>query len=269
MPTLYWSDDDGALQVVKLDVATSEEYADTLTVTDHPVEQGANVVDHAREDPERITVEGLVTNAPHQGNLTEDDEHEVQNETLKFEAMGPPGTQTIELDIPGNPIQVTPSGLIQAAVGAVVSLLTGGQDNKATAWDVPKSSRVSTTAQVLKTSDRKNRGRLVYEKLLSAQKGRFLVTVQAGMREYFDMLLERIALPRGLEDGTSARFQLDLRRLRVAESETVQSPEPTEARGATTKSRGSQHAGIDPNGDKKNEKRKSLLKSGADSALGP
>lgn len=269
MPLFQWYDEARRLVIVKLDATTSEEYQDTVTITDHPVEQGANVVDHARDEPERITVEGLVTNVPHLGNTNEADRYaySTENEPITVRGMSDPGTQSIELDVPPSPLQLTPSGLIQAGVGALVGLVTGGPSYRATVWDTPERITKSTPAQVFTTTNKENRARIAYEKLLAAQRGRFLITVQAGMREYFGMLIERIAVPRSPDDGTSMRFQIDLRRLRVAKSETVLSPEPAEVRGTPSKNLGSQHAKKDPNGEKK-KKAASLLFQGGKGLAG-
>ena len=86
----------------------------------------------------------------------------------------------------------------------------------------------------------RNRIRDVYDLLLKAQSRRLLVSVQARYREHFDMLIERVAQPRAVEDGSSARFQIDLKRIRVSDSQTVAAPKPAETRGAGSKNKGSQ-----------------------------
>jgi hypothetical protein len=50
--------------VVELDAVLSETHASEVEVTEHPVERGANVSDHARVKPEQVTLEGLVSNTP-------------------------------------------------------------------------------------------------------------------------------------------------------------------------------------------------------------
>jgi hypothetical protein len=47
-----------------LDAMPTATHAGEVEVTDHPVEQGANVVDHKREKPETLTLEGFVSNMP-------------------------------------------------------------------------------------------------------------------------------------------------------------------------------------------------------------
>lgn len=260
MATLFWTDEDsGKLVVFQFDATTSEDPTDAVTITDHPVEQGANIVDHARDEPERITLEGIVTNTPHQGNLTDEDDFEVSALALSFETVKAPGTQTLHLDIPDPPIALSPSGLISAGISALGSALFGGPNNDATAWSNTEKARGSLQASALQPASKVNRARVAYEKLLGAKEKRALVTVQTSVREYFDMLVERVSAPRSADDGDGLKFSIDLRRLKIAASETVQSPQPTESRGSTGRSLGSQSTKEDANGDAKTE---SILHSG-------
>ena len=49
---------------VTLDVSLSEAHSSTNEVTDHPVEQGVNIVDHVRPKPDILRLEGMVSNTP-------------------------------------------------------------------------------------------------------------------------------------------------------------------------------------------------------------
>ena len=48
----------------EIDVTLSEEHFFDNEVTEHPVERGADVTDHVRARPVRITLEGLVSDTP-------------------------------------------------------------------------------------------------------------------------------------------------------------------------------------------------------------
>lgn len=260
MPTLYWQDDEtGETESVTLDATQTETHEDALTITDHPVEVGANIVDHAREEPTRLTVEGFVSGMP----TLADDDANFESVPLTVETMADPGTKTIQLDVPGAPIQPSVSGLLQAGIGAISNAITGGPNHKATVRGDPRRTTVARRAQMLRQSSPRNRVRDVYDLLLKAQSRRLFVTVQTTMREHFDMLIERIAVPRTTEDGTGSKFQVDLRRVRVAASETVQSPKPAEARGTLTKNKGSQAAK-----NAKNPELRSTLRSGVIAVFG-
>jgi hypothetical protein len=252
MSSLFWDDPNtGDLIVVKFDATTSEDPQDSLTITDHPVEQGANIVDHARDEPERITIEGYITNTPHKGNLTPEDDHVDSPVNLQAKQMGDYSNDSIELDVPDPPLEISESGLLQAGVQAVGNLITGGPNRTAQVLRAPAPTTVNVAAHALQSPTSRDRVRIAYQKLLDARTSRALVTVESSQREYFDMLIERIAKPRVTGDGTATKFSIDLRRIRIAQSQTVQSPQPAEARGASTKSLGSQSTKDDPNAAQK------------------
>src|SRR5690242_16413960 len=144
MAILYWTNEDtGSLVIFKFDVTTSEDPSDTIAITDHPVERGVNVADHARSEPERITLEGIITDTPHHGNLTDEDDHTDQTISISPETMGPPGTQKLHLVVPDPPVEISESGLIRAGVGALGNAVFGGPKNEATAWGEPAERRGS------------------------------------------------------------------------------------------------------------------------------
>jgi hypothetical protein len=58
VPTTISSPSVGTLT---LDAMITASHSGDVEVTDHPVEQGSNVVDHKREKPETLTMEGFVS----------------------------------------------------------------------------------------------------------------------------------------------------------------------------------------------------------------
>jgi hypothetical protein len=126
--------------------------------------------------------------------------------------------------------------------------------------EIQPSSRTVTLSALQQESPR-DRIRDVYELLLKAQSRVLLVTVQESHREHFDMIITRIAKPKSLESGKGAVFQVDLRQIRVADSETVQAPRPTEERGKSGVSSGSKNGKADPNGAAKEQQLQSILDS--------
>jgi hypothetical protein len=57
-------DQDTQQQLLQVDVSESEMHAGEVEVTDHPVEQGANISDHMRPKPRTLTVTGMISNTP-------------------------------------------------------------------------------------------------------------------------------------------------------------------------------------------------------------
>lgn len=246
---LYWQDDEsGETEHVQFDVVESETPEDVLTVTDHPIEEGANVSDHARLEPASLTIEGFVS-----AMLNPLVDTDLTNESLEINVprLGPPGRKSEALDIPEPPIQPSQSGLLQAGIGAIKSLFTGGPKFVHESTRARSSETVHFTA--VQQREPRDRIRDVYELLLKAQARKLLVTVHESHREHFDMLITRVAKPKATEDGKAARFQVDLRQIFVADSETVAAPQPTEARGKTGVSMGSRNVKKDPNAAAKEE----------------
>jgi hypothetical protein len=235
---LHWIDEkSGALKAVEFDLVETETPEDNTTITDHPVEEGVNVSDHARDEPIHYTVEGLVSTIP---NPRIDDDAHTKSLELAFREMKEPGSKSITLTVPTPPVQLSESGLLQAGIGALVGLFAG--PTKVTVRGNAHDAAVTRNVRVLQQDAPRDRVRDVYDLLLKARADKALVTILLQDRELFDMLIERVAKPRTLEDGKLARFQVDLRQLRVADSVTVQAPKPTEARGKGNVSKGSQGA---------------------------
>lgn len=52
------------IDTIELDCTVSEAHNGEVEVTEHPVEEGANISDHARVKPPTLTLEGMVSNTP-------------------------------------------------------------------------------------------------------------------------------------------------------------------------------------------------------------
>lgn len=263
MATLItWVDETGKLGVIQLDALQSESPEDALSITDHPVERGANVVDHARQEPTRISIEGMVSSIP---NPRIDTDAGFQTFEIAAPAMTAPGTQTIKIEPPKTPLDVSPNGLIQAGIGAIANAITGGPNLNGTFSGVSHQTTETLKGQFYQQSAPRDRVRDVYEALLKVQSDRQLVTVSTRDRDYFEMMIERVAKPRAVEDGGSAKFQIDLKQIRVAASRTVQAPKPTEVRGKGHVNKGAQTTKKD---EDPKQKRKTLAKAVLDTLSG-
>lgn len=243
---LYWQDPDtGETETVQFDAVIVLSPEDLVTITKHPVEVGADVSDHARDEPDRLSIEAKVSTIPNPR-----DQDVAKNPLdLVVHVRTTPGTKQITLDVPTPPITPSLGGLVEAGVNAISSAISGPP--RATVINESRSRTISMTAQAWQQSSPRNRVRDVYEKLLGAKTKKVLVTIQTTMREYFDMMIARVAAPQTVEDGNAVTFGLDFERIRVADSETVQSPQPVEARGATSKNKGTQNGKNDPNAEGK------------------
>jgi hypothetical protein len=52
------------IDVIELDATISESHNGEVEVTEHPVEEGFNVTDHARAKPDVLTLTGIISNTP-------------------------------------------------------------------------------------------------------------------------------------------------------------------------------------------------------------
>lgn len=50
--------------VIYFDATPRETHTSTLTLTDHPVEEGSVVTDHAQSNPDELEINGLISNRP-------------------------------------------------------------------------------------------------------------------------------------------------------------------------------------------------------------
>lgn len=62
---IIWKGDTGQTYNLTLDASVHEVHTASSTITDHPVERGANVADHIRPDPDVLTMEAWISNTPH------------------------------------------------------------------------------------------------------------------------------------------------------------------------------------------------------------
>ncbi len=198
----------GGLIIVQFDVVTTDSWESLLQITEHPIEAGSDVADHAAPQSKRVTIEGYVSNKPLYTNPGVSDK-------MRY--------QRVELAIPeksGGASIFTPGGLNQAATGAIskgVNKLLGRSQAK--------------SANVLKASgDMPQRDREIYRTLIEAQENRSLVKVYAHIGELESMMIERVNVPRTPADGNGSSFQVDLKQVTIASSETVEAPIPDEVR---------------------------------------
>jgi len=64
MVALLFKKQRASIGTVQLDASVSETHEARVEVTEHPVEQGVNISDHARPLPRSLRIEGLVSNYP-------------------------------------------------------------------------------------------------------------------------------------------------------------------------------------------------------------
>lgn len=237
LTTLAWVDpDSGEALSLQFDATTGETKDDTVEITDHPVEEGSNTTDNARDTPALLTIECVVSETP---NPLLDTDVELGHVDLDIFVRSDPGKKTFALDIPAVPVQFSESGLVQAGIGALKGAILGAP--KATAAAPTKDQTNHSTARAYQQTSERNRARDVYEKLLLL-KGQHVTLdlIVTRYRDYINMMVARVSQPRAISDGAAAKFQIDFKQITVASSQTVAAPKPAVVRGNATVSKGSQ-----------------------------
>lgn len=212
--SIAWLDDGNESQSLSFDVVSSETHEALMTLTDHPVEAGTNVVDNARELPKSMTIEGFISSKPLGSN---------------------PGAsltlQSFDLDIPKKDIQ--PS--LTSAIGAITDLISPGP---------------SAATALRASGDYPNRIKDTLEILSKLEVDRTLVSVVSNVTQADSMMITRLSVSRALSDGTGATFHIELRKVRLVSALSVAAPDAAENRGKVAVAKGSAHAKEAPAGKK-------------------
>ncbi len=64
MAELTWLLEDGQVQSILFDATERDSHQSTATITEHPIEEGANISDHIRKDLDRVSLRVVVSNTP-------------------------------------------------------------------------------------------------------------------------------------------------------------------------------------------------------------
>lgn len=196
---------------VYFDAVISEQAEHTATVTEHPIEQGANVADHVKDGLDGLTLEVMVSNTPTQ------DTNDQYGGTI----------ESVELSVPKyeRPISPTPGSLMNAGIDAVKGLLNPPQPYK---------------AQVLKFSSKFNAVKDMLTMLDDWKKSGIVGSVVTGWKLYPSVVITKVSPSRNQSTGDGAQFSIEFKEIRIVESRAVTAPVPTEARGQIKKPKGRQ-----------------------------
>lgn len=224
------------------DAVTSEATEGTAGVTEHPVEEGADVADHVRDELDTVTLEVVVTNQPIKdvNNLYGLDLN--YTESLEVETTEPViGAK--KLDIPKyRPFPVTPGALLQTISNAVTDLLS--DDTVAQVYGQTEPKTLLAGAQIQNWPTKFN-AITDTEALLSKWKQEGVVgQVITPWKTFPSVVIVRVSTLRDATIGDAAKISLTLREIRFVESKQVTAPVPTEARGKTQKAKGRQPTSV-------------------------
>jgi hypothetical protein len=254
---LEWTDKPtGAVQYLRFDVVTNETREALAEITEHPVEDGAPVVDHSRTKPKTLSITGYVSNKPLWSNPKVEDVASFKTKDIKvpLPTRGQRPSR-VELKLPTPPIQPNLASAVSAGIGAIAKALgLGPGKTYATLAKEPEAGSGSYKPTVLVAKDDfPDRAVAIHDKLVALQASATLITVSSRMGQLDNMMISKVGAPRTPETGNGAEIQVDLTQVRFVKSKTVDAPLAAEPRGQKNVSKGAQAA-------KKDDKKKSAQK---------
>jgi hypothetical protein len=200
--TIAWTGADGQTYNVSLDATLSQVHESANTVTEHPVESGANMSDHIRPDLDTLSLEGVISNTPvylPADNIDGARETDVEVEGVASGVRIPlPVIGSLVGNIPTSP---TPKGVVRGFE--------------------PAFDRIGAC----------------YAALLTLHNEGVLCRVVTHVRIYESMAIRRLGVTLSPETGHALPLSMEFVQIRIGSTEEVPVPEIPRARkdkGSTT-----------------------------------
>jgi len=229
---------DGSLE---FDVVTDESHEGILVVTEHPIEKGANIADHAIPQNAKCTITGLVTNTP------------IDNR-IKSGSVA-----NVEVDVPivtyfGKIVEVqrkkyravpplNPAGFAIGALETGIDILS---DEISGPMQFPvQDSRTDVTKRsltVLQFDQDFDRVSEVLYQLEDLQQRKVIGTLITPKRSYENMILQHYTAPRKAKAKGSITVTCDFVQVQIVNTEIVSAPKPLQERGKRAQAKGKQDA---------------------------
>jgi hypothetical protein len=225
MASVIWTMKSGGLGVLEFDAVPNESHVVSATVTEHPVEEGANMSDHAKPNLRVVTLEGVITNTPLNETTTQGARYipgailgGKLGFTLKTERSKRVGYAKVEGGQTGY--------MLPQFVGAVVgtnALKLPGQKRPHTPVKVTAAGRTTEDVTVggssFQATVQVDRVKACYDVLAALCLTGTEVTLVTNLKEYDTMLITSITAPVRAEDAI--RFQIEFKEVRFTETKTV------------------------------------------------
>lgn len=233
--SLSWTDATGLPNSLVFDLVISEEWEEDATVTEHPVEKGANSADHVRVELAKCTLTVFATNEPMAGG----------NQFTSFPLLGLPLIAKVWMS------NIGLRGLIQgvgggvgAALGGTVGNIVGGVAGAALASFIPPGQEVDTpfVASVYQPIGPAQDWVQQTITLLRALKNTAqLITVVGSKQTTPNMVIETLSYIRSQDEGSGATIAIGFKEVRIVSTQVVSAPLPAIPRAAPPVSKGAQN----------------------------
>ncbi len=282
---LTWTDSTGATQSLFFDLVEAEDWNEDTTITEHPVESGADITDNVRVSLARVTLTVFATNDPI--GIEDTNRGAVLTTTpISLDAPGQvKGSSATVAKTWDNKLALrsaltgagaglgglaggTTGGAIGAVAGAVVGNLLAAPGEQDVPFD-PDAGLDPTPGQTVNVQHYALPGDQDFVADTITQL-RFLkgddalgstpqlLTVVGTKRAADNMVIETLNHQRDNET-TGAPIVLGLKQIRLVSTQQVTAPVPTMPRGKTATNKGAQNPTDDANAAKKRSFLKQLL----------
>jgi len=188
----------GKIGIIELDATVRESHEYTNTLTEFPVEKGFNINDHVIRQPEKLTIEGFITNTP-------------IPRSSDLKSLQGANTEQLVYDNITQSQKKQPAPTENRVESALEKLLDLAGFPPAT-----KNTDDITTASL-------------FPKVIDI--------VETGLRQYKNMVITRITIPRDKDTGETLRFTCEMKHVITVLTETVTMQNVSELNGRAPNSK--------------------------------
>jgi len=176
-------------------VTLQEVHTDTLEITDHPVEQGASITDHAFKRPAELIITCAWSNSP-DGNGSS--------------ALQSAGIAATVLGVQGANSATVLTGALGGGLGGAIDQTAAG-------------------IQALLTGNSPNQVKGIYQQLLKLQEDRIPFDVITGKRSYVNMLIRSLQVTTDKTSENALQVVANLRQIILVSTKPLTQSAPPEA----------------------------------------
>lgn len=213
-----------------MDIVSAESGDFGSTVTEHPVERGANITDFIREDLDIVNVVWFVSNSPigeyvsvvggsqpgalRPGNIAVHKDGKMKGVSLVIPEYSP----SLTINVAGVPVP-NPGAIIataQKAVTGLVNKIFGSEPNRTALMMTFAEDKDYATDAIALLRDLKASGKLL--------------TLALPRMELESMTITKITPNRTSDEGTGVEIGIEFKQIRTVQVLTVAAPKPTELR---------------------------------------
>jgi hypothetical protein len=236
-----------------IDCSISEQHSSQAEVSRHPVEDGADVTDHVRLQPDSLSIEGLVTNQPIE--VPKSHANGAVGSESGARLLGRDGSALTRLEPLGTRSQTIFGEPTLGALGLITPVAQGAallagigldlRPRRAFQYLSPRLQprTIAWQANALRFDREFDRVRAVHDALRTAYEARRPVQVVTGLRVYESVVLVDLSVQRDASSSGSLRFGATGQIIRIVKSQTGQvgKPDPTQPRAAPKVDKGNQN----------------------------